>query len=171
MIGYLKIHSNWLWLIGYSCFCHSKRCEKGLVLILIESFLNTVWVEGCFGWDQASGYHKVCLRSVEKCVVDKNPLLLSRLSESGRNSTLSQKYSLGLAGRRHSTITLERKSTYIRHSDIGHMSVMMLTLCSPESLLVMLMSPTLSEASSVMSVGEEVSAPSLGDIICSKSQS
>ena len=49
--------------------------------------------------------------------------------------------------------------------------IMMLTLCSPESLLVMLMSPTLSEASSVMSVGEEVSAPSLGDIICSKRQS
>ena len=48
--------------------------------------------------------------------------------------------------------------------------IMMLTLLPPESLLVMLMSPTLSEASSVMSVGEEVSAPSLGDIICSKSQ-
>ena len=168
MIGY----PNSFKLIVTEWFIHAfEKVQKCLVLILIESFLNTVWVEGCFGWDQASGYHKVCLRSVEKCVVDKNPLLLSRLSESGRNSTLSQKYSLGLAGRRHSTITLERKSTYIRHSDIGHMSVMMLTLCSPESLLVMLMSPTLSEASSVMSVGEEVSAPSLGDIICSKSQS
>ena len=57
------------------------------------------------------------------------------------------------------------------YQHIEHMSliIMMLTLSSPESLLVMLMSPTLSEASSVMSVGEEVSAPSRGDIICSQS--
>ena len=48
------------------------------------------------------------------------------------------------------------------------MSAIIVMLCPPESLLVMLMSPTLSEASSVMSVGEEVSAPSLGDIICTK---
>ena len=38
----------------------------------------------------------------------------------------------------------------------------LLILCSPESLLVML------EPSSVMSVGEEVSAPGLGDIICNQ---
>ena len=43
---------------------------------------------------------------------------------------------------------------------ITHHDAHSLILRSPESLLVML------EPSSVMSVGEEVSAPGLGDIIC-----
>ena len=125
-----KIVKEIFWMIVYPVFIVSAlmsimlfiipevfgRCKMVFLFQLrkLSKYVNADW-EGCFGWDQASGYHKVCLRSVEKCVVDKNPLLLSRLSDSGRNSTLSQKYSLGLAGRRHSTITLERKSTFIRH--------------------------------------------------------